>query len=170
MNYLRSAILALLIFSSAPFEAVAQWVQTNGPCGGQVYSFAVSGTNLFVGTAYAAVWRRPLSEMITSVERLSANVPLHFSLAQNYPNPFNPTTNFEFGISDLGFVSLKVFDVLGREVATLVNEERQPGIYRVTWDASKMPSGVYFYTLRAGDASTRSARGFVETKKMILTK
>jgi hypothetical protein len=85
-----------------------------------------------------------------------------YQLAQNYPNPFNPATNFEFRIAKLEWVTLKVFDVLGREISTLVNEERQAGIYRVTWDASKLPSGVYFYRLRAGD--------FVETKKMVLTK
>jgi hypothetical protein len=76
------------------------------------------------------------------------------------------------------FVTLGIYDVLGRQVATLVNEMKQPGIYRISWDASKLPSGVYFYRLRAGDASTgstsspqaSSARGFIETKKMVFTK
>jgi hypothetical protein len=83
-------------------------------------------------------------------------------LSQNYPNPFNPTTSLEFKVSSLAFVSLKIFDVLGKEVATLVNEHRPAGVYRVHWDASSFSSGVYFYQLRAGD--------FVETKKMVLTK
>lgn len=91
-----------------------------------------------------------------------SGVPREFGLMQNYPNPFNPATNFEFKVSGFEFISLKVLDVLGREVATLVNEYRQPGAYRVQWDASELPSGVYFYRMRAG--------GFVDTKKMILSK
>jgi len=111
-----------------------------------------------------------LPTITTSVERTSGSIPESFGLMQNYPNPFNPTTNIEIRLSNSGFVTLTVVDVLGREVATLLNEERQAGIYRVTWDASKLPSGVYFYTLRVGDASTSSARSFVETMKMVLTK
>ncbi len=88
--------------------------------------------------------------------------PAKFSLNQNYPNPFNPATNLQFTIADLRFVELKVYDMLGREVATLVNEEKAPGLYSVKWDASNIPSGTYIYRLRAGN--------FVETKKMILMK
>jgi serine protease len=91
-----------------------------------------------------------------------ASPPLTFSLAQNYPNPFNPTTNVEFQIAKRSHVSLKVFDLLGRGVATLADEERSPGSYKVTWDASNLPSGIYFYRLEAG--------GFVETRKMVLLK
>jgi hypothetical protein len=89
-------------------------------------------------------------------------VPKTFDLLQNYPNPFNPVTSFEFKVSGFEFISLKVLDVLGREVATLVHERRQPGAYRVQWNASELPSGVYFYRMCAG--------GFVDTKKMILSK
>jgi serine protease len=92
----------------------------------------------------------------------TAATPTTYQLAQNYPNPFNPTTTLQFQVPQKSFVSLKVFDLLGRELATLVNEERQAGIYRVTWNASKLPSGVYFYRLRAGN--------FVETKKMVFAK
>lgn len=95
--------------------------------------------------------------------------PASFALLQNYPNPFNPVTNFEFRIPDrpsggaeFGLVSLKVFDVLGREVATLVNEPKAPGEYSVTWDATDVPSGVYWYRLMAGH--------FVEVKKLVLAK
>lgn len=77
--------------------------------------------------------------------------PTSFHLAQNYPNPFNPTTAISYQLSAVSFVTLKVFDVLGREVAVLVNEVRQPGVYTVRWDASSFPSGVYFYRLEAGD-------------------
>ena len=100
-------------------------------------------------------------EAATSADNEQAiSSPRSYVLFQNYPNPFNPTTNFEFGISGFEFVSLKVFDVLGREVATLVNEPRPAGVYAVRWDALSLPSGVYFYRLRSGN--------FVGTRKMIL--
>jgi hypothetical protein len=89
-----------------------------------------------------------------------------FALSQNYPNPFNPSTKIEFRIADFGFVSLKVYDILGNEIATLVNEEKQPGTYEVEFNSSSIKhlqsSGIYFYKLKAGS--------FVETKKMILLK
>jgi hypothetical protein len=102
-------------------------------------------------------------------------------LEQNYPNPFNPTTKIKFtiptppvsspfikGRTKEGFVTLKVYDILGSEVATLVNEEKAVGTYETEFDGSKLPSGVYFYTLRAGNPSTSSGQGFAETKKMLL--
>ena len=91
-----------------------------------------------------------------------ASIPTEFSLSQNYPNPFNPSTNVEFGISDLGFVTLKVFDVTGKVVATLVNEELSPGRYEVKFDGSNFSSGVYFYKITAGT--------FSEVKRMFLIK
>ena len=89
-------------------------------------------------------------------------VPASFSLSQNYPNPFNPSTHVQYSISNLQFVKLKVFDVLGREVATLVNEQKGPGTYTVDWNASGFASGIYFYRLEAGT--------FVDVKKMLLLK
>ena len=85
-----------------------------------------------------------------------------FYLKQNYPNPFNPVTHLEFGISNLGFVSLKIYNVLGNEVKTLVNENKPAGSYKIEFDGSDLPGGVYFYKLEAGD--------FSETKRMILLK
>jgi 1,4-alpha-glucan branching enzyme len=95
-------------------------------------------------------------------EIISGNIPENFELDQNYPNPFNPITNIGFRISELGFVNLKVYDVLGTEVATLINEEMLPGFYDITWNAEGLSSGVYFYKLEAG--------AFREVKKMILMK
>ena len=100
----------------------------------------------------------------------SGNTPNNFSLEQNYPNPFNPLTHIRFRISDFGFVSLKVFDVLGNEIATLVNEEKPAGVYEVEFNAATLSSGIYFYQLRAGDPSTSSGQSFIQTKKMILIK
>jgi hypothetical protein len=82
----------------------------------------------------------------------SGVVPAAFVLEQNYPNPFNPTTDIRFQITDYGLVTLKVYDVLGREVATLVNEARPAGTYSVRWNASGMASGMYYYRLRSGNA------------------
>lgn len=107
------------------------------------------------------------SILVVSVEG-NENLPTEFSLDQNYPNPFNPTTTINYQIPDLSFVTLKVYDVLGSEVAILVNEEKSIGTYELTWYAESLPSGVYFYQLRAGSLSTSSGQGFVETKKMIL--
>jgi predicted GH43/DUF377 family glycosyl hydrolase len=96
-----------------------------------------------------------------SVEQYKTQ-PTEFALEQNYPNPFNPSTNIEFRIVGFGFVSLKVYDILGREVVTLVNEERPAGIYEVEWNAKDFISGVYLYQIKTGS--------FVETKKMLLLK
>lgn len=87
-------------------------------------------------------------------------VPTQFSLSQNYPNPFNPSTTINFSVPSSEFVTLKVFDVLGNEVQTLVNKEKPTGSYQVEFNASHLSSGIYFYTISAGS--------FVETKKMIL--
>jgi hypothetical protein len=97
----------------------------------------------------------------TDVEE-EIDVPEAFALEQNYPNPFNPSTTLNFELSTMSHVDLRVFDLLGREVAVLVNEERMPGTYAATWNASGCASGAYFYTLRAGE--------FRETKRMILVK
>ena len=100
--------------------------------------------------------------IITSVEEVSDRVPEGFSLLQNYPNPFNPATTIEFSLVEAGYVSLKVYDLLGKEVATLASEERPAGSFRVRFDARDLPSGTYFYTLRSGART--------ETKRMLLVK
>ena len=85
-----------------------------------------------------------------------------FSLAQNYPNPFNPVTKISFSIPKSEFVTLRVFDVIGKEVAVLVSENKQAGIYEAVFDASKLSSGVYFYKLETSS--------FTDVKRMIVTK
>ena len=93
-----------------------------------------------------------------------------FQLYQNYPNPFNPSTKISYRISELSFVTLKIYDVLGNELATLVNEEKPMGNYEVEFDADELPSGIYFYQLISGNISTSSGQVFSETKKMALLK
>ncbi|HMS65898.1 MAG TPA: T9SS type A sorting domain-containing protein [Ignavibacteria bacterium] len=97
----------------------------------------------------------------------TVGIPDNFSLKQNYPNPFNPTTNIEFAISGSGFVSLKIYDILGKEVAALVNENLNSGTYNYRFDASALNSGVYFYSLNyTGDKGVN----FSDRKKLVIVK
>ena len=124
-----------------------------------ISAFAVSDTTLFVGTGGNGVWKRPLSEIITSVEGPSADLPTYFSLDQNYPNPFKPATSISFSLPCKSFVSLKVFNALEKEVSILLADELPAGTYARQWNAAALPSGVYFYRLQAGS--------FIETKKLV---
>ena len=162
VHRLLGGFLVAVIFVSANMNPLfAEWVQTNGPYGGNISSFAVSGTNLFAGTFGGSVWRRPLSEMISSIREIEASeLPRIFELKQNYPNPFNPTTVIRFQVSGVSNVRLVVYDLLGREVAVLVDEKKTPGSYETTFDARGLASGVYFYRLQSGD--------YTETKRLIL--
>ena len=132
-------------------------VEINGP-----YIWALRD---FFGNAY----RRPVSDLITNVED-KGNIIDDFKLKQNYPNPFNPNTRIKYQIPNAGLVILKVYDILGKEVSKLVDEYKPAGNYEVEFDASSLPSGVYFYRLRAGDPSSGTGQSFVETKKMVLMK
>ena len=152
-------------------SGVQKWMQRyNGPgnsldiasivkvsSSGKVY---VSGTSVGSGTMrdFATI---EYSQQI-GIQNISSEVPSAFSLSQNYPNPFNPTTNIRFDLPKSGSVKLVVFDELGREVATLVNEKLQPGTYEVDWNGSSYASGVYFYRIQTDE--------FSETKKMLLIK
>jgi len=102
-------------------------------------------------------------QSVLPVNNISTKIPDLFSLNQNYPNPFNPITNLEFGMSDLGFVSLKIYDVLGNEVATLVNENKIAGSYKVEFNGEDFPSGIYFYSLSIDG-------NVIDSKRMILLK
>lgn len=99
---------------------------------------------------------------LLGIKPISSQVPAKYSLSQNYPNPFNPSTKIKFDIPSAAQTFLVVYDILGREVSTLVNEQLRPGSYEVTFDASNLASGMYFYKILAGD--------FTETKKMLLVK
>lgn len=99
---------------------------------------------------------------VLSIEGFDEYCLKDFSLSQNYLNPFNPTTKIRYELQEKSIVTLKVYDVLGNEIATLVNEKKLAGNYDIKFSADGLPSGIYFYQLRSGD--------FVETKKMILLK
>ena len=99
----------------------------------------------------------------STVKVIENNEPaLNYFLGQNYPNPFNPSAKISYSIPELSFVTLKIYDVLGNEIETLVNEEKPSGTYEITWYAEGLPSGIYFYRLESGK--------FVSVKKMILIK
>ena len=106
-----------------------------------------------------------IEESVTGSVGITGNtneIPGSYSLSQNYPNPFNPSTNLEFGISNLEFVSLKVYDLLGNEIKVLVNEVLPAGSYKIKFDGSGLSSGIYFYSLTAGN--------FADKKRMLLLK
>ena len=208
-NFLLLFCLIFGVFFSLPDESRAQWIQTNGPEGGQVNCFAVSGANIFAGglggvflstnngtnwtpfdtglvnratilslivsdthifagTDGIGVWRRPLSDIITSVESFSSEQPLHFSLEQNYPNPFNPSTKIKFDLPKAGKVKIEVFNLLGRKIETLLNKHMSSGSHEIEFTKTNLPSGVYLYRIEAGDPSTGSGQRFQEVRKMIL--
>lgn len=98
---------------------------------------------------------------VTGIEENSSN-PVSIKLFENFPNPFNPSTTLRYSISEASFISIKVFDLIGNEITSLVNEEKSAGTYELNWDAVNLPSGVYLYQLKAGS--------FIETKKMVLMK
>ena len=106
----------------------------------------------------STTWTAPFS---TDVQ-IAGNVPEEFTLQQNYPNPFNPSTTITYQVARAGLVSLRVYNLLGQEVTTLVNEAKTPGTYRITWNAEGVPSGAYFYKMDGGS--------FTATKRMVLLK
>ena len=125
-----------------------------------VLDFAVCETNIFAA-AFGGVYRRPLSELVSVSKEVNV-LSQDYTLYQNYPNPWNPSTNIKYSIPKTSQVSIKVYDIIGNEIKTLVNEDKPAGAYELTWNAGNLPSGIYFYRLQAGS--------FIETKKMILLK
>jgi photosystem II stability/assembly factor-like uncharacterized protein len=120
-----------------------------------------SGINGWSAGMNDSVYKWVSDILVTSVEEINS-IAETFTLKQNYPNPFNPNTTIQFQIPNASFVNLKVYDILGNEVAVLVNEEKSVGSYEVEFNAAALSSGIYFYMISAGS--------FVETKKMILMK
>jgi len=121
--------------------------------------FGASSSNEFYVDNY---YYNPDTSWVTGVTQNGNNVPSEYALSQNYPNPFNPSTKINFAIPTTGLVTMKVYDVLGKEVATLINEVKNPGNYIVEFDGSNLSSGAYFYKLQVGD--------FSSVKRMVLVK
>jgi hypothetical protein len=133
------------------------------------YALTADGTDLFVGTRGAGVWRRPLSELITKTESVRNTVPSQFILLQNYPNPFNPTTTIQYELPRNSKVRLKVYNLLGQVVQTLVNGVEQAGYKQVHWNADGFASGIYFNRLEAASV-TDPTKVFTQVRKMVLMK
>jgi hypothetical protein len=171
MKFIFCSVIVLPAMLFAQNTAV-QWSSFNmgfarSSAAGWQISSAV-GQNFVGGSSYAntKVTSGLLADTLlrgTVVSVHGSNpIPVEYSLSQNYPNPFNPTTIIQFTIVNRQLTIVKVYDVLGREVSTLVNEVKGPGTYTVQFDASNLASGVYFYRLQAGD--------FTQTKRLLLLK
>ena len=136
---------------------------------GYLSSSTVDGKIYAIGGRHGSVTVATVEEYdpssdLTSVEGVSeaTAVPSGFALSQNYPNPFNPSTTIKFYLPKSAFVTLKIFDILGKEITTLVNEKKSSGEYTINWNAEGLSSGIYLYKLKAGE--------FVETRKLVLQK
>jgi len=150
-----------------------------------INAVSIAGTALFAGSYGNSVFRRPLAEILTSVEQRTGE-PRDFFLAQNFPNPFNPSTTIQYTVPAAGsggwvlgssWVKLSVYDVLGREVTVLVDEKKDPGAYSVSFDASGYATGMYVYRLQArplgstaGGASPAGSGAFVQARKLLYLK
>ena len=126
---------------------------------GEVLSYGLSGA-IINGIQYGVI----------NQVRNTVNFPIRYQLMQNYPNPFNPVTTIKYSVPATSHISLVVYDVLGREIQTLINEEKYPGNYTVQFDGSDLSNGVYFYVMKADNPSTNSGQSFIDTKKLVLLK
>ncbi len=121
-----------------------------------------------ISQAYRPAWKGPINITFTGINETDpSNIPISFELEQNFPNPFNPSTKIKYALPTISHVSIRVYNLLGQEITSLVNEEKSAGTYETVWNGldksnNEVASGIYFYKLIAGD--------FVETKKMMLIK
>ncbi len=113
-----------------------------------VYSFTVNDNYIFAGILGFGVWRIPISQLVTSIENTEEILPFSYFLFQNYPNPFNPSTRIEYSVPKECFITIKVYDVMGREVAALVGKKEQSGRHSVKFNATNLSSGIYFYQIK----------------------
>lgn len=132
------------------------------------YSPSSAYADVNFGAVYGLYYSIIASDNI--VQNISnGEIPTDYSIT-NYPNPFNPTTTINYQLPRNGFVTIKVYDLLGKEVAKLVNENKSAGYYKVDFNASKLTSGIYICTITANNPSSGSGRGFIQSKKMLLVK
>ncbi len=115
------------------------------------------------------LWYLPVQIITTEAAQKENSIPIQFSLDQNYPNPFNPTTTIQFTLPEASTVTLKLFNILGKELVTLVDKEMEKGVHKVLFDAKDFASGVYFYRIQA-ELSSASQRVLIQSKKLIFLK
>jgi hypothetical protein len=139
------------------------YTSNSGLLDNYISSIAIDGNgNKWIGTIQGGLTAFNETGIITKIVKLNNNLPGNFILSQNYPNPFNPTTIINYSIPKSGLVTIKIYDILGREVRTLVNEEKTAGNYSVQFTGNNLSSGIYFYRMQSGN--------FSQTKKLILLK
>lgn len=175
MRKLMLALSAAILFSSIQGLAQnsrVQWYVFNGGFGFPASNFSKAKSS--VGQPFIGITRQANNQIVSGflADTLLRGtvvsvaepgpIPLTYALLQNYPNPFNPVTTIRFTIPEKTHVSLRIYDILGREVALLVNEEKNPGAYDVRFNANQLSSGAYFYSLHAGS--------FHQLKKLMVLK
>ena len=116
------------------------------------------------------LWYLGVQIITTEAAQKEDSIPIEFSLDQNYPNPFNPTTTIQFTLPEASRVTLKLFDILGRELVTLVDKEMEKGVHKVLFDAKDFASGVYFYRIQAESENSDARQAFVQSRKLIFIK
>jgi photosystem II stability/assembly factor-like uncharacterized protein len=126
-----------------------------------VTAMAVYGNQFYAGHRMKGIYKTPINTLVNTKET-SSEIPMSFKLEQNFPNPFNPITEISYSLPVKAFTTIKVYDLLGQEVISLINENKEAGTYSLQFDGSSLSSGVYFYKIIAGD--------FTDTKKMVLIK
>lgn len=145
------------VFSNAAAQSGDSVKSMRGTVG-QAFIYSTSDTAVVMNTGF---WYQLSVIILTGLDDKIV-IPERFDLRQNYPNPFNPSTTIEFALPKAVKVQLRIYDVLGRVVGTLVNEQLQPGKYEIKFEARDLPTGMYFYRFQADN--------FVETRKMLLVK
>ncbi len=129
----------------------------------KIYSWRVLASNEFGQSDWTGIFKfKTAADSVVSAEDIDISLPQEYTLEQNYPNPFNPVTTITFGIPESGMTSLRIYNIIGQEIAVLVNEDLQAGIYNISFDASDMTSGLYLYRLQSKE--------FISIKKMLLIK
>jgi hypothetical protein len=144
------------------------WINTeNGLPEGLIEVLYADDSSIFAGTSEDGIWRAPLSQVLGVKEPLAPPLPISFQLEQNYPNPFNPTTTISYQLPDNSYVTLRVYNVLGEQVESLVNGSEAPGAHSARFDASRLASGIYLYRI---DGMASNGDRYVSVKKMVLIK
>jgi plastocyanin len=174
VNFVLASIHDAVEVSQATWNA--NGTTSNGgfqvPFGGGMVASLASGTHYYVCTNHVLSGMKGTITVnpVTSVQIIENNVPSSFKLNQNFPNPFNPATSISFSIPRSSFITLKVFNIIGEEIQTLIEGELDPGSYKTGWDGSKQSSGMYFYQLKVFDSQGSGEQLFVETKRLLLLK
>jgi hypothetical protein len=162
-SLLRRALLVTAFAFASHGEMLAQWVTTGGPVGGEVVSLAADSQYVYIGTTQGHVWRRLVSDIVTHVEATTRlTMQTQAVVLTNYPNPCNAYTVFSISLHEASQATILIFDVLGRNVMTVLDQRLEAGSYRFPADLGSLASGLYFYRLRAGEVQ--------EVRKMVILK